>query len=945
MLNFLYTLFIAPLEFWMDKVLVWGYSLVGNWGWAIIVMSLVVNFVILPIYIKAESWQEAEQRTRMGFARKEAMIKRAFSGQERFAMLSTMRRQAGYTAFLSMRSSVGFFLQIPFFFAAYHYLSTFEPLAGVSFMGLSDLAKPDEAFFIGPFPVNVMPILMTVINIGSALIYTKNLARRDKIQLYSVAALFLVLLYDAASGLVLYWTMNNLFSFAKNVVYDVLRRSKALIAKIPSRLNLPAVPASPANLLSLLPFVFWCGGFVFGCLASGQALFFSDSLRDVLGRTANILYLASVLAVFYEIVRLKLYRYRKALTVFLLILALGFLYFWVKLTFFRLHRFAFTLALAAWSFIPVMVVTSFPASFKTIFYPKDDLKGLWTASTYWLIFLLFNYLPVQAYCTAPEMFSEPQAVLARLLIVSAAFGALLWCLMKLWEFLGVLKSASVFLAFIAVLCTVYAFLFPMGTGTIDAFQLEKPRALFAGKNLALDAVVLVTVASLFVFMLRKGASAVLVKGFGILIVFSLAAGVMNMWDAKGRFVEDTTSKATVLPSYTDKMLGFSETGENRLVIVLDQFAGFNLEENFKMAPELKEALSGFIWYRDTLAQGRNTRSSLATLICGEACTVGALNEDTSRTLVDKITDEYLKTVEKRGPGWQNFIMEHNWMESQKMDAPGLDLIALRHTGPAFLNRYLERNGIEDGGDASDNFLIDVSLFESVPWSMKNFIYVEGKWLTPGLDKHTSKKSLAQQKEWALLWQLTENSHTEAKKNTYKFFHFETTHRPWIMDNQCHFMEKRDLSTTPKDGFEKVGEKFFYNAQLRAEVCSLKALAPWFEWMKKAGIFENMDIAIVSDHGVWPYGMTNALLLHKPKGRSAVPFETSDAPMELVDVPGLIEGRKPPKRDVRFMWNTGGVNSREFLDVKRYEVRGPVMDIRSWGDETDPFDFRFGETDD
>ena len=118
MIDFIYTVFIAPLEYWMRVVLVWGHGVCdGNWGWAIVLMSLVVNTVILPIYMKAESWQEQEQKLRLGFEAKEAMIKRAFHGQERFAMISTMRRQAGYTAFLSMRSSVGFFLQIPFFFA------------------------------------------------------------------------------------------------------------------------------------------------------------------------------------------------------------------------------------------------------------------------------------------------------------------------------------------------------------------------------------------------------------------------------------------------------------------------------------------------------------------------------------------------------------------------------------------------------------------------------------------------------------------------------------------------------------------------------------------------------------------------------------------------------------------------------------------------------------
>lgn len=139
MLDFIYTLLIAPLEYWMHAALVWGYSHTEAWGPAIVVMSLAVNVVILPIYIKAEKWQEGERALRKSFEAKEAMIKRTFKGQERFAMISTMHRQAGYSPFLSLRSSLGFFLQIPFFFAAYHFLSHFEPLAGVSFLGIADL--------------------------------------------------------------------------------------------------------------------------------------------------------------------------------------------------------------------------------------------------------------------------------------------------------------------------------------------------------------------------------------------------------------------------------------------------------------------------------------------------------------------------------------------------------------------------------------------------------------------------------------------------------------------------------------------------------------------------------------------------------------------------------------------------------------------------------------
>ena len=285
MLDFIYTLFIAPLEFGMDKALSWGYELTGNWGWAIIVMSLIVNTVILPIYLKAEHWQEEERNIRKSFENDEAMIKRTFKGQERFAMITTMHRQAGYSPLLTLRSSIGFFLQIPFFFAAYHLLSHFEPLQGIAFLGLHDLAKPDELFKIGNFTVNFMPILMTVINIASALIYTSNLSKRDKYQLYGMAALFLVLLYNAASGLVLYWTFNNIYSLCKNVIltrcksqFEVTKKAETCSPSycwtLPLGIALPFIFLWANNIFAYtLEALLLCSAIVFtGCLVTQYGL-------------------------------------------------------------------------------------------------------------------------------------------------------------------------------------------------------------------------------------------------------------------------------------------------------------------------------------------------------------------------------------------------------------------------------------------------------------------------------------------------------------------------------------------------------------------------------------------------------------------------------------------------------------------------------------------------
>jgi hypothetical protein len=83
------------------------------------------------------------------------------------------------------------------------------------------MSVPDTAITIGGFNINILPILMTFINVISGMVYTKGLSFKEKFQIYGTAVVFLVLLYNSPAGLVLYWTMNNLFSLVKNIFYKL----------------------------------------------------------------------------------------------------------------------------------------------------------------------------------------------------------------------------------------------------------------------------------------------------------------------------------------------------------------------------------------------------------------------------------------------------------------------------------------------------------------------------------------------------------------------------------------------------------------------------------------------------------------------------------------------------------------------------------------------------
>ena len=220
MSKILYTIVIYPVY----QIIEFIYQLflrLSNEGGAIIGVSIGVTLLCLPLYAVAERWQETERDIQAKLKPGVKRIKKFFKGDEQYMILSTFYRQHHYHPLMAMRSSFGLLIQIPFFIAAYSFLSHREELQGVSFLFIKDLSKPDGLLSFGSVHINLLPILMTLINITAGSIYTKGFTLREKLQLYGMALVFLVILYDSPAGLVFYWTMNNLFSLVKDILYKV----------------------------------------------------------------------------------------------------------------------------------------------------------------------------------------------------------------------------------------------------------------------------------------------------------------------------------------------------------------------------------------------------------------------------------------------------------------------------------------------------------------------------------------------------------------------------------------------------------------------------------------------------------------------------------------------------------------------------------------------------
>ena len=246
-----------------------------------------------------------------------------------------------------------------------------------------------------------------------------------------------------------------------------------------------------------------------------------------------------------------------------------------------------------------------------------------------------------------------------------------------------------------------------------------------------------------------------------------------------------------LPDFNDRLFGFSKTKPNTVVVMLDAFTGTHMRQIVEEFPDIKDAYRGFTWYSDTLATGGNTITSIASMLCGLRCTPEALNaEKPENLLAEKINRHYAEFVNTLGNDVEASIYERNWLEPQRFKQHAkVDALTIRSLGDSYLNRYIEANNLEVGKGSSDSFLLAVSFFNATPWSMKNLIYRDGRWISDFMRDKSSTLLLRALRDWALFEQLPDISNVNAEKSTFKFIDSEMTHRPWMMElGECRLQK-------------------------------------------------------------------------------------------------------------------------------------------------------------
>ena len=91
----LYAVIILPLQLCFEVVFSFAQRFTDNPGLSIIILSLTVNFLVLPLYARADALQAEQRNTELRLKPGIDHIKKVFSGDEKMMILQAYYRQNG----------------------------------------------------------------------------------------------------------------------------------------------------------------------------------------------------------------------------------------------------------------------------------------------------------------------------------------------------------------------------------------------------------------------------------------------------------------------------------------------------------------------------------------------------------------------------------------------------------------------------------------------------------------------------------------------------------------------------------------------------------------------------------------------------------------------------------------------------------------------------------
>jgi YidC/Oxa1 family membrane protein insertase len=208
-----FTILSKPL-FWLLTKL---HGVIGNWGWAIV--GLVVVLKIAFYWLNATAYRS--------MAKMKAINPKIMEMRERLKdkpqqMQQEMMRIYREEKVNPLGGCLPILVQMPFFIALYWVLLSSVEMRNASWLYIADLSRPDSLFGTLPFGLALGPLPLLML--ASSLVQTwLNPTPPDPIQakmMWIMPIIFSFMFFAFPAGLVLYWLTNNILSIAQQYLIN-----------------------------------------------------------------------------------------------------------------------------------------------------------------------------------------------------------------------------------------------------------------------------------------------------------------------------------------------------------------------------------------------------------------------------------------------------------------------------------------------------------------------------------------------------------------------------------------------------------------------------------------------------------------------------------------------------------------------------------------------------
>ncbi len=190
------------------------HKLVGNWGIAIIFLVIIVRLVLFPLTFKGmvSMYKLKELAPKM----KELQLKYKKDPQKLQANMMKLYKEHGANP---LGGCLPLVLQIPVFYGIYKLLLYSIELKGAHFLWLEDLSMKDPYF--------ILPVLMGISMYLHQRLTPTNFQDKMQEKIFKFLPLiFAFMMATFPSGLVLYWTTNNILSILQQLIINKIMESK-----------------------------------------------------------------------------------------------------------------------------------------------------------------------------------------------------------------------------------------------------------------------------------------------------------------------------------------------------------------------------------------------------------------------------------------------------------------------------------------------------------------------------------------------------------------------------------------------------------------------------------------------------------------------------------------------------------------------------------------------